>query len=252
MTPPADLSVVVVLPTYNNAGTLPAILAQVEELGQAVIVVDDGSTDATPQALTKWLGQEHRVPVETLRHPANRGKAAALRTAFSHAAQRGFTHAATIDTDGQHDVEETRRLIAQAYQHPQALVLGVRQGGATVAPGRHRLGRTVSDWLAGKAAGRPLADSQCGQRVYPLHVIAALPCRAGRYAYETEILILAARRGLPLIEEPVTTRYLPPGQRVSHFRPVLDSSRWLLVMLRLIVTSSRNRASGSEAAHLSR
>lgn len=230
MTHEATVRPVVVAPTYNNAGTLLDVLAAVEALGLSLIVVNDGCTDATEDLLRRWRERPRPHGVEVLTHPVNQGKAAALSTGFAHALTRQWTHAATIDTDGQHDPAELPHLLDQARLNPQALVLGTRRGGATIAPGRHRLGRTISDWLVTRAAGRKLADSQCGMRVYPLDLWRELDCQARHYAFETEIVIRAARLGRPIVEVPIATKYLPPDRRVSHFRPLLDSWRWLMMM----------------------
>src|SRR5205814_9377530 len=108
--------------SYNNAQTLADVLAGIEALGLAVIVVNDGSTDATAEILERWKAAgRHGVT-----HPMNRGKAAALRTGFALARDLGFTHAVTIDTDGQLDPQQIPELLAAAEQAPNALVLGCR------------------------------------------------------------------------------------------------------------------------------
>src|SRR5688572_3570429 len=98
--PPDPFNPVVVAPTYDNARTLGDVVRGVAALGLPIIVVNDGSTDSTPELLA-GLGRDPGVTVLT--HPRNRGKAAALCTGFAAAAEAGFTHAISIDTDGQHD-----------------------------------------------------------------------------------------------------------------------------------------------------
>src|SRR5258706_2683139 len=94
---------VVIAPTYNNAGTLGEILGGLFALDLPVIIVNDGSTDDTAQILAQWNERRQASQVVILTHARNRGKAAALRTGFAAAADSGFTHAVTIDTDSQHD-----------------------------------------------------------------------------------------------------------------------------------------------------
>src|SRR5690349_15943341 len=114
---------VVIAPTYNNARTLAGVLDRVVALGLPVIVVNDGATDGTAEVLGRWVGtQGGRGRVVT--HDVNRGKAAALRTGFRAAAEAGYTHAATIDTDGQLDPEQIPALVKLAAENPAALVLG--------------------------------------------------------------------------------------------------------------------------------
>src|SRR5690349_7403305 len=95
--------VVIVAPTFNNAGTLSQFLSRIDDLGLDIVLVNDGSTDATGQLLARWVQQGGRSGRIVLEHPRNRGKAAALLTAFEWARRQVFTHAITIDTDGQLD-----------------------------------------------------------------------------------------------------------------------------------------------------
>src|SRR5687768_4853449 len=133
----ASFKTVVVAPTYNNAGTLPALIDGVLALGLPLIVVDDGSTDDTASILAR------RKDLRVITHPRNRGKAAALRSGFAAAGEAGYTHAVTIDTDGQHDPAEIPKLLARAKESPEALVLGLRDDDAPGYPARSRFGRRI-------------------------------------------------------------------------------------------------------------
>ena len=224
---------VVVAPSFNNAGQLPAVLAGVDRLDlPAVVVVDDGSTDATAAVLADWAAADpDRRTVLT--HAANRGKAAALRTAFAHAHAAGHTHAVTIDTDGQLSPADIPPLLDRARLRPTALVLGTRNASAADYPLRSRLGRWVSNRLVWFETGHTVADSQCGLRVYPLAFATSARCAAERFGYETEVITRAAWAGLPVVQVPVACRYFAPGERVSHFRPWVDSGRAIAMHARL-------------------
>lgn len=232
--PPEPVRPIVVAPTYNNAGTLEAVLQRIEAQGLPIIVVNDGSTDATAPRLTAWQAGPRGVAVEILTHPQNRGKAAALHTGFDRAAELGYTHALTIDTDLQHAPEEIPRLLDAARSAPRALVLGARQGDRTHQPARRRFARGLANRLVRWACGRPIADTQSGFRVYPLNLTQTLHCRAGHYAYETELIVRMIRAGGAVIEVDISGRYLPPAERVSHFRAGRDSLRWAVLMARLL------------------
>src|SRR5436309_1986351 len=108
---PQPFSPVVIAPTYDNAATLRDVITRIVRRSLPVIVVNDGSTDATPEILAE-LRRDMRVQVAT--HQRNFGKAAALRTGFALAGAAGYTHAVTIDTDGQLDPEEIPRLLDAA------------------------------------------------------------------------------------------------------------------------------------------
>jgi glycosyltransferase involved in cell wall biosynthesis len=172
---------VVVAPTYNNVRTLGDIITRTQALGLPVLVVNDGSTDGTAELLAAWSGQ----PLTVVTHAVNRGKAAALQTGFAAARQAGYTHAASIDTDGQLDPEQIPALLDAARANPAALVVGCRNDRADDYPARSRVGRRVSNLLVRLESGVRVGDSLCGFRVYPLAFVAAVPCRVGHFGFET-------------------------------------------------------------------
>ena len=226
---------IVVAPSYNNSGTVAGVLARLAELGLPILLVNDGSTDSTAELLASWQGENPSGQVQVLTHRRNRGKAAALRTGFAAAIQAGYTHAVTIDTDGQHDPAYIPALLDLARRSPESLVLGVRDDTHPDYPSRSRVGRRLSNLFIRLECGLRVADSQCGLRVYPLELIRTVKCRAGRFEYESEIISRAGWAGCPVLELPVNTTYLPPGRRVSHYRPWMDSIRGVLMHVRLVL-----------------
>jgi len=232
----AAFSPVVVTPTYNNARTVIDVLTRVRATGLPLIVVNDGSTDATAGLLAEFVRQNCR-DVTVVTHERNRGKAAALKTGFAAAAKAGFTHAVTIDTDGQLDPEQIPELLAAARDNPGALVVGCRDDGKADYPARSRLGRRISNAAIRWESGVRIGDSQCGFRVYPVGFVRTTCCRAPYFAFEAEIITRAGWAGRPVVEVPVNCRYLPPGQRVSHFKPVKDTLRGIATHLRLLATA---------------
>jgi uncharacterized protein (DUF2062 family) len=244
----------IVAPTYNNAAALRAVAEGAARFALPVIVVNDGSTDATGEILQTLRSELTVVQVAT--HGRNLGKAAALQTGFSLAQDAGCTHVVTIDTDGQLDPEEIPRLLEASRHSPDALVIGVRDERAADYPAASRTGRRISNLLVRLESGARVADSQCGFRVYPLELVARLHCRAGRYGFETEVLTRAAWASCALIEVPVTCRYAPAGARVSHFRPWIDSLRAVAMharlMLRALVPLPHTTGSAQPRPHGSR
>ncbi len=226
-------SPVVIAPTYNNARTIGDILQRVQRLCLPVIVINDGSTDDTAQELAAWASSRPADKTMVLTHAANQGKAAAMHTGFRAALDAGHTHAVTIDTDGQLNPEEIPALLRMAEKSPNALVLGVRREVPADCPRANRLGWWMSALGIWLETGWRVLDSQCGLRVYPLRLIENVPCRAGRYGFETEIITRAAWAGYPVIEVPVTCKYFLPSERVSHFRPLRDGFRSFLMHARL-------------------
>ena len=170
-------------------------------------------------------------------HPENLGKAAALHSAFAAAIAAGFTHAITIDTDGQHAPGDIPALLQKSIDHESALVLGTRDSSAPGYPQLSRFGRWISNALIRFETGKQIRDSQCGLRIYPLKFVGQLPCRASHFGFESEIITRASWAGVPIIEMPVRCTYFEAGKRVSHFKPILDSLRALRMHAGLIITA---------------
>ena len=224
---------IVIAPTFNNAGTLVDILSRIASLGLPIIIVNDGSSDETAALLQRWARSHPQSQV--IAHSRNRGKATALRTGFAAARKAGFTHAVTIDTDGQHEPECIPRLLKLSREMPDAYVIGVRDMRQPGYPRKSRVGRRVSNLLIRLECGLRVADSQCGLRVYPLELVRMVPCHANRYGYETEMITRAAWSGCRVVETSIKSRYLPIERRVSHFQPWRDSFRGAAMHMRLLL-----------------
>ncbi len=227
---------IVIAPTYNNGRMLAAVMDHISAQGLPVLVVNDGSTDDTAGILDRWVAASVGGPQrQVVTHPTNRGKADALRTGFAKALQQGFTHAITIDTDGQLDPTQIADLLTAAEQSPDALIVGDRDQTALDYPSKSRAGRRISNLMVRIESGLHVSDSQCGFRVYPLERLASLSCHVDRYGYETEILTRFAWAGGEMRHVPVRCIYDVPGGRISHLHPRNDTLRgiamhaWLLV-----------------------
>jgi glycosyltransferase involved in cell wall biosynthesis len=169
-----------------------------------------------------------------VRHPANRGKGAAIVTALRHLAAGGVSHALTLDADGQHFPDEMPVLLAAAERAPDAIVVGVRRKEGHEIALVNRIGNRIADGLMRAIAGRPLPDTQSGFRIYPVDATLALGAEGTRYEYETEILLRAARHGVPIVGVPVRVHYPPVAERVSHFRPWRDTLRIVGIVVRVL------------------
>ncbi|MEM6550601.1 MAG: glycosyltransferase family 2 protein [Planctomycetota bacterium] len=226
MPPATDTAIrpVIVVPTYQNGSTVCTIARAVLDAGWACIVVDDGSTDGTDQTLAQLRADDPDASLHLEKHPANRGKAAALMTGFDRARALGYSHAITLDADGQHDPQQIGLLWDAAVRYPGDLILGERpakaEGGT---PWRSTVGRRVSNRLISLQSGVRVSDSQTGFRVYPLAVVEKLDCVFSRFAFETEVLIRAGRAGVGVTTVPIDSHYSPRAQRISHFKPLRDS-----------------------------
>ena len=203
-----------VIPSYNNGGTVVEVVRGVLRQGLPVIVVDDGSTDGTADALKD-------LPVHVLRHTRNRGKGRALKTGLEEARRQGYRFALTLDADGQHDPGDIPALVAAAGE--RTLVIGSRNLTAEGMPSGNTFANRFSNFWFTVQTGRKLPDTQTGFRVYPLEDLPSLKLLTARYEAELTLLVFSAWKGLKLVPIPVRVYY--PEDRVSHFRPFADFFR---------------------------
>ena len=209
----------VVIPALNEELALRAVVESVLPYGLDVIVVDDGSSDRTSEVVAD-------LPITLLRHAERMGKGQSLRDGFAKAIERGADAVLTMDGDGQHAAEDIPRLLAAHQKNPRALILCARLLDRQSQPGVRRFANHFADFWISWACGQKVRDSQCGQRLYPRVLIEGtpLPVTSGGFAFESEILIEAARHGYPIGCVAIRARY-HEGRRPSHFQPLQDVGR---------------------------
>jgi glycosyltransferase involved in cell wall biosynthesis len=205
-----------VIPCFNEAAEIGAVVAAVRRQLPAVIVVDDGSTDKTAET-AKLAG------TEIISLPKNSGKGAALRSGWQRARELGFTWVLMLDGDGQHSADEIPDFFSCAEKNGAKLVVGNRMENSSAMPW---LRRNVNLWMSkriSRLAGTQLPDSQCGFRLAHLETLLSLPIAANRFEIESEMLVafLAAREKINFV--PVQTIY---KTRASKIRPLADTFRW--------------------------
>jgi len=224
------MNIAVIIPVYNHAQRIEAVVRGCLATGYPVFVVDDGSTDGTSAIVDEI--QE----ITVLRHSMNQGKGAALRTGFAAAFAGGCLAAVTIDGDGQHLPEDIEKLVTVAADGDRCIVVGCRQDmtAAGNVPWTSRFGRGFSNFWVRASGGPRIGDSQSGFRLYPLPEALQLGVSARRYQFEVEVLVKAHQQGLAVYEVPVPVVYQEKGERISHFRPWRDFMRNSATFSRLI------------------
>ncbi|MDR2358868.1 MAG: DUF2062 domain-containing protein [Prevotellaceae bacterium] len=219
----------VIIPVYNNAGTVAQVIAGAKQYAGTVIVVNDGSTDATAQVLAT-------IPAITvLDYPKNKGKGYALRTGFRYALHNGFRYAITLDGDGQHYPSDIPRFAGAIEKADGALVTGLRKLRQENMPGKNTFANKFSNFWVWVETGKWLDDTQSGFRAYPLEPFAKAKYFTRRYDFELEILVRSAWKNIPIVAIPIRVRYAPKGDRVSHFKPVSDFLRISLLNVFLVL-----------------
>ena len=144
----------VIIPTYNNEGTLKQVIKDVLDYTNNVLVINDGATDSTPSILETFSDR-----IEVVTHPVNLGKGKALRNAFSKALELGYTHAITIDSDGQHFASDLPAFIEEVIKNPDTLVIGARNMEQEGIPGKSSVGNKFSKFWYWVETGIILDDT---------------------------------------------------------------------------------------------
>ena len=214
-----DRGICVIIPTFNNGGTIGAVVGDALIECKDVIVVNDGSTDNTSSILHSING------ITLIEYEKNRGKGYALKTGFKRALQMGFAYAITLDGDGQHYPRDIQAFLKANQQNPGALIIGSRKlDGVERSKGSSFANKFSNFWFYIQT-GRRLSDTQTGYRLYPLKKLYGLGLLTSRYEAELELLVFASWHGVELHPIDINVYYPPQEQRVSHFRPGKDFAR---------------------------
>lgn len=210
--------IAVVIPALNEERAIRGVVESVLAICPNVIVIDDGSTDATVERLAD-------LPIHLIRHATPLGKGQGLRDGFRKARALGFDAVIAMDGDGQHLAGDIPRLLAAARRYPEHIVIGARIRNRENQPKARRRANAVADWGISWGCGVPVADTQSGQRYYPLAALELVDLDADDFVFEAALLIAATReKKLGVVSVPIDSRY--HGEfRGSHFRPVRDVTR---------------------------
>lgn len=222
------------LPVYNEQSHLADVLATVRQYAQDILVVDDGSTDATPQLLKRESG------IQVVTHTPNRGYGAALQSAFDFAVEHKYDVLVTIDCDGQHEPRLIPELVAHVFEEaarPADIVSGSRylqifEGDSRPPEERRRINHLVTE-LINERLNLNLTDAFCGFKAYRVDALPRLNITEFGYAMPLQLWVQAVRSEFRIVEHPVPLIYLDESRsfggslddanrRLAYYREVLD------------------------------
>ena len=209
------------VPFYNHPQNIKALIAALKTYELPVIVVDDGSDEASKLILAEL---ERTEGILLLTRAQNGGKGIAMKDGFKFASERGFSHVLQIDADFQHDAALIGEFLRQSKAHPQSIVCANPIYGED-APKSRVYGRKITNfWVAINTLSLGVKDAMCGFRVYPLEQLkkAAAKSKTNRMEFDIEILVNAARQGVDMRWIDTYVRYEKGG--VSHFKMVRDNA----------------------------
>lgn len=209
----------VLIPTYNNAQTLAALIEDVSAYTLDIVVVNDGSTDNTEQILAQYPF------LKIISYTPNKGKGNALKKGFRAALDYGYRYAITIDSDGQHYAKDLPKFIDAITQRPDSLIIGARNMDQAHIPGKSSFGNKFSNFWFWVETGITLPDTQSGYRLYPLEYLRKMKFFTRKYEFEIEVPVRLAWKHVPVFCIPVSVYYPPADERITHFRPFKDFTR---------------------------
>jgi glycosyltransferase involved in cell wall biosynthesis len=212
-----------IIPAYREEKHISDVVRRTRKQLDHVLVVDDGSSDKTAQCARE-------AGAEVIVHSQNRGKGEAIKTGLGHWLDRQFIHVIILDADGQHLPEEIERFIAAAaLAADRSFFLGNRMNNLTGMPFVRRVVNRYMSNRISRVCGQRIPDTQCGFRMFDRQLIPELLGGVDRFDYETEMLIIASRKGYRIESVPITTVY---SDEVSSIHPLRDTLRFFKLMKR--------------------
>ena len=214
---------VAVIPAYHDEKHIGDIVRRTGQQLDHVLVIDDGSNDGTTQ-------RARDAGAEVIVHKQNRGKGEAIKTGLRHCLAREVTWVILLDSDGQHLPEEIERFLSAAASATRAaFFIGNRMNDVARMPFVRRLVNRYMSRRISRVCGQKIPDTQCGFRMLDRQLIPELLGGGDRFDYDTEVLIIASRKGYRIQSVPITTVY---SDQVSNIHPVRDAFRFFKLIWR--------------------
>ena len=214
------LKTAAVIPAYNEEKHVADVVRRTRKQLDRVLVVDDGSLDKTAE-------RAREAGAEVIVHSKNRGKGETIKNGLRHWLEREIEFAIILDADAQHRPEEIERFLRAASASDAKMFIGNRMKDISSMP---FVRRAVNQWMSKQISavcGQTIPDTQCGFRMLHRELIPDLLGGADRFEYETEMLILASRKGDRIESVPISTVY---SDEVSSIHPVRDTLRFFKLM----------------------
>ncbi len=219
------MKMLAVIPAHNEARTIAAVSTAVKALGYDVLVVDDGSIDAT-FTLAQGTG------AIVLSTGKKSGKGNALRLGFDYAVKNNYDAVIALDGDGQHDSVDIKYFLEANRLSGAAIVNGNRMANPKGMPWVRWMTNAGMSWIISIICRQYIPDSQCGFRFMTTEVLKSIHLECSDFEIETELLIKASRQGFKITSVPVATIY---RNEVSKIRPVRDTFRFIRFITRVMM-----------------
>ncbi len=220
------MTVGAILPALNAARFLTEVIGEIRTLHpeMRVLVVDDGSTDATADTA-------RAAGAEVITHKVNKGKGEALKTGYRWAQEQNLEWVFTMDSDGQHLPGEMQGFLDTATRDKFDVVVGTRMARTENMPWIRKKTNQFTSWVISRLAGQFIPDSQNGYRLYRTKCFVGLVLKTSRYDSESEVLVRMSRKGYRIGSSPITTVY---GDEESSINPFVDTGRFFRLVFMLM------------------
>lgn len=216
------MNICLLIPAYNEAKTIGQVVSEACKVMNPVVVIDDGSQDDTAQ-----IAQDSGAFV--IKHQVNSGKGAALRTGFQYALDHGYDAVITMDSDGQHAVDDIPRFLKAFKERRSGIILGSRMHDISTMPAVRKFTNKFTSFTSSLVARQRLNDSQSGFRLISADVLRVVKLEATGYDMESEILIKASKAGFRISSVPIETIY---GEEISKISPMADTYKFFRLLFR--------------------
>jgi glycosyltransferase involved in cell wall biosynthesis len=217
------LRIAALIPAYHEVNHVADVAHRTRAQLEHVLVVDDGSNDGTAE-------QARAGEAEVIVHSQNLGKGESIKSGLRYWLERGMDYLVILDADGQHLPEEIPRFLEAAGQNPEVKIfLGSRMNDTGSMPFVRRMVNRYMSKKISRACGQEIPDTQCGFRMLHRDLVPEILSGANRFDYETEMLLIASRKGHRIVAVPITTVY---SDEVSSINPVRDTLRFFGLMRR--------------------
>ena len=217
------MRVCVLIPSYNGEGTIGSIVKAIKELGLDVMVIDDGSTDATEKCAS-----ENGAIV--MRHPTNLGKGASLKEGFDFIVRKtNFDTVIIMDGDGQHDPGDIQKFLSRARERGDDIIVGNRMAITGDMPIIRVVTNRCMSMLLSVICKQRIPDTQCGFRLIRRKVLKSVKLVSDKYDMESELLIKASRARFKISSVPIIAIY---RDELSRINPIKDTIRFVILLLK--------------------
>lgn len=227
------------IPSYNpDENLIKVVDSIISKTDNKIFIIDDGSKEETKQIFTKLQDLDKYKNVTCLQHAINLGKGAALKTVFNHILVNypQIEGVVTLDSDGQHSIDDCLQALKVLKENNDALVLGYRTFSKDI-PLKSYIGNHISKLIYTVVLGKNFRDTQTGLRALSKKFMSqCLTIKSNRFEFETEQLALAVEAHIDIIEVPIQTIYIE-NNKTSSFRPLVDSFKIYFVLFRYGLSS---------------